>query len=278
MSLPCAPASRRKHGEMPAYWIGRLLGVERVVAVHADERHLARADEEELVGGDGVRLLATEREEPGARSSRAPSPSPAADTSFSPRSTRVSTARRRTAISRSAPSPTSAYERPPANLRGPSQSTSPSAVMSSTWSFGCEVELARRAHLADLDVVLLALADGHLGPRDARDAEHEVLEARLHLGRASARAARCRCGPASPPRRASAARPCWPSGSAPRARSCARASARASSSPRGAPCRRRGARRGRGRSRLFVMAARTWSAFWRMNWMSSMTYPRGRAL
>ena len=66
MSLPWAPASRRKHGEIRRSGSGAAL-VERLVAVQLHERHLARADEEELVGRDGVGLLAPEREEARAR-------------------------------------------------------------------------------------------------------------------------------------------------------------------------------------------------------------------
>ncbi len=44
-----------------------------------------------------------------------------------------------------------------------------------------EVELARLADAPDFDVVVLAFADRHLGPREARHAEHQVLVALLDL-------------------------------------------------------------------------------------------------
>ena len=53
--------------------------------------------------------------------------------------------------------------------------------MSSTWSFGVKSNLRGVADAPDLDVVLLALADGHLGPREARHAQHQVLVALLDL-------------------------------------------------------------------------------------------------
>ena len=57
VSLPAAPASRRKQLEKPGVAQRQLVGGQDLVAVHRGQRHLGGADEVEVVVGQGVDLL-----------------------------------------------------------------------------------------------------------------------------------------------------------------------------------------------------------------------------
>ncbi len=181
MSFPCAPASRRKHAEYARVANRELRGVERVVAVQAHERDLARADEEQVVLLHLVRLLATEREI--AR------PLHRALEHHDRRDHELEPARHehvdREARDRELEERAIAGERVRATARELSRTLlvhEAEVVHQIDVILRLELELARRADLADLDVVLFALADRDLGPRDARHAEHELVEFLLRLG------------------------------------------------------------------------------------------------
>lgn len=181
MSLPCAPASRRKQGEIPRALDRQPLRIERLVAVHADEGHLARTDEEQLVGRDRIGLLPPEREEAGARHRALAHHDGRRDELHAPIDERVHREAQDGHLEERAVADQGV--RPPASeAAGAVPFDEPETGHQLDMIFGGEVELARLADALDLHVVLFAGADGHLGARDARHAQHQVLEAALHLG------------------------------------------------------------------------------------------------
>ena len=75
--------------------------------------------------------------------------------------------------------------------------------MSSTWSFGVKSNLRGSPTRRTSTLSSSPLPIGHLGPREARHAQHQVLVALLHLAEPGLELLDLACGPAWPLRRAS---------------------------------------------------------------------------
>ena len=249
--------------------MGRRSGIERLVAVQADERDLARADEEQLVGRDRVRLFAAEREEPRPRHRALLDHHGRRHQLHAALDERVDRQAENGQLEQRAV----AHER----VRAPAREAARPVPVDDAERrheldvvLRREVELARRADAADLDVVLLALADRHLGSRKARDAQHQVLERRCASARRRLELLDVGAdllGLVDELRAVVLARLGDEGGQLVLAGALLLERA---SSTRGAPCRPPSSSSRSRSSRLFVMAARTCASFWRMNWMSSI--------
>ena len=165
---------------MPAYLSGRRASSMTSSQCMLTSGDLARADEKELVGRDRVRLFATEREEarPDHRAlldhhGRRHELHPALDERVDREAQDGHLEERAVADEGVRPLPREAPR--PVELDHPERGHELEVVLRR------EVELARLADAPDLDVVFLALADGHFGPREARHAQHQVLVALLDL-------------------------------------------------------------------------------------------------
>ena len=245
-----------------------MLGLQRVVAVEADEgtslvpmRNISSAGIEYASsrpsGKNPVPVIARSRTITGGK------------TSFIPRSMSVSTARRRTAISSSAPSPTRAYDRPPANFRGPSQFTYPSPVISSTWSFAVKskvrgVPTRRTSTLSSSPLPMGTSGRGMLGTRSIRSWNRRCTSARRGSS-ASMSVRTCLASSTSFGRSSLVALGICAESSFLRARFCSSVVVASRRSLSAESSSSRSSER-----RLFAMAARTTSAFCRMNWISSI--------
>ena len=152
---------------------GQALRFERLVAVQADERDLARADQVQLVGRDRVRLLAAQREVAGAlhrplldHHGRRHELHAALDEG-------VDREPQHGHLEQRAVADQGVRARARRSGAAPSHSTMPSDVMSSTWSFGVKsnargVPTRRISTLSSSPLPMGTSGRGRLGTRSIR--------------------------------------------------------------------------------------------------------------